>query len=176
MKSFVLLLALSGFRVVAHAQSREVIYTAPGMPLHLQRGVPVGSPQSRKPRVKQLAVDSSQTFARFWDKPSALHQQSAQVFWQAINRETKYPSTTLRAQIEGTIYVQLIVLADGSIAKAEIIKRQLNEELADNSNTKVLAKAKDDLDAEALKPLAHIRFAAGAKIDTIVVPRRFVMQ
>lgn len=123
---------------------------------------------------KTLAIPTE--MSRFWHQQSSSKVQSAQVFYQFINRDAKYPSTTLRAQVDGVIYIRMIVLPDGSLAKAEIVGRELNEEFADLKNGVLMAKAKADLDAEALRPFRSVRFERGRTTDTITVSRKFVMQ
>lgn len=157
----------------AHAQrSGEGVYAAPGMSVKLQRTPPV---PARRSAIASNSVASSLA-PRFWQQPDSSKNKSAREFYRLINSHTKYPTTTLRAQVDGKIYVRLTVLPNGEISKADIVRRELNENYAVAIDEGLSTKGKLDLDAEAIKGIQGIRFVAGKTTDTVTVARKFIIQ
>ena len=160
------------------AQAQGGSYSAPGMPLHLQYGVPVvpARPVRRTAAAKPLSSvpKASPILPRFWQLTDSARKQASAQLNQFASSQAKYPSNTLRAGIDGIVYVRLTVASNGAVTQADIIRRTLSAEGGDVTYSE---KGKADLDTEVLRVARALRFqpsAAGA--DTVTISQRFVMQ
>ncbi|MBF9238882.1 TonB family protein [Hymenobacter sp. BT683] len=164
MRTALLLAGVFFLQLRAQAQG----YSAPGMPLHLQRRVP---PSAAKP---QVATVASSILPRFWQQIDTAQRREAQQLYHFTNRQLKYPSNSLRAGIDGKLHVHLTVAADGSVSRATIIRRELK---AEGGDAVYAEKGYADLDAEALRVSHSLRFKpSNVAVDTVTITYRFLMQ
>ena len=175
MKKGILLLLFGFSGALVHAQGTGEIYAAPGMAVRLPGRVQLVTAHPKKLLTAKETVIPA-IFSRFWQQPDSAKRSALQLFLRHLNGNTKYPVTTLRAQLEGIIFIRLIILPTGEVSKVEIVGRELNEQFANIENKELMSQAKADLDAAALKSVQGIRFAPGSATDSITVPRKFVMQ
>jgi len=84
--------------------------------------------------------------------------------------------TTLRAGIEGVIYIRMTVLPSGEVSNPEVVRRSLIEMPSDAVTAEMRATAISDLEAAATQAFRTVRFEAGTRADTVTVARRFVIQ
>ena len=159
----------------AHAQGTGEMYAAPGMAVRLPgRVLLVPAHPERALVAKSPAIPV--IFPRFWQLPDSVKHGVGQLFFRRINGTTKYPATTLRAQLEGTIFIRLIILPTGEVGKTEIAGRELKEQFADVANKELMNQARADLDAAALKSVQGLRFTPASATDSVTVPRTFIIQ
>lgn len=174
MKGWLLVFGVCWMGAVAKAQGSGAVYAAPGMPVHLQRGIP--TIPARRHAVAPAAGAISKpppVLARFWQLPDTAKLRAAQPLYRFFSSQAKYPTTTLRAQVEGKIYAQLTVLADGTVSTVAITRRDFLGE----SDPLTAAKGIADLDAEVIRVMKLVRFApGGAASDTVTVTTMFRMQ
>jgi outer membrane biosynthesis protein TonB len=151
-----------GLSSLAHAQT----YSAPGMPLHLQR---------RPPAAQKAAAETPHSIIRFWKLRDSAYVKAAGPFYQYLGRRFQWPSSTLKAGIEGQITVSLIVLPDGTVGGVEIAHRALKQVegfLPDDG----LEKGTAALETEAMQFMKKLRFEPAATTDTILVPLSLKIQ
>lgn len=169
-----LLLLIPCWSLAAKAQGTGEVYAAPGMRVHLQRGLPTVPARPRRPLVNP--VSAAQSFSpvmpRFWHAPDSVKLKVAQPFYQFTGSKLTYPTTTLRAEIEGHFSARLTVLADGSVGSVAITKR----EITGDAIPLYYARGLKDLEAEIVRVMKLVRFEPGAAIDTTTVTSRFRMQ
>jgi TonB family protein len=104
---------------------------------------------------------------------SARNRAAAQLY-QFASSQSKYPSNTLRAGIDGIIYVRLTIAGDGTVSQAEITRRILSAEGGDSG---YVEKGKAALDAEVVRVAQALRFQpSSSEIDTVTISQRFLMQ
>jgi len=159
----------------AAAQGRGEVYAAPGMPVHLQRGIP--TVPARRHLVATAAGTISKplspVLARFWQLPDSAKLRAVQPLHRFVSSQAKYPAATLRAQVEGRIYARLTVLADGTVSQVAITRRDFLSE----PDPLTAAKGIADLDAEVTRVMKLVRFEpSGAASDTVTVTSMFRMQ
>lgn len=169
-------LAFSG--VKAQAGSGRV-FAAPGMSVKLQPGLPQPVPRKRvspapKPQVVRPAVNSP-VLPRFWHATTDTARSSgAHQVYRFAASTTLYPPSTIRAGIDGLMYVRLTIAADGTVSQAIITRRALNDSGGDDAYFK---QARADLDAEVLRTMRGLRFKPSkADGDTVTLTQRFVVQ
>ncbi|MBH8557040.1 energy transducer TonB [Hymenobacter negativus] len=155
---------------LAHAQT----YAAPGMPLHLQRGLPVVSALPPKPPTKSetVAQPLSPVIPRFWHAPDSVKLKAAKPFYQFTGSKLTYPANTMRAEIEGNFSARLTVMTDGSVGSVIITRR----EVIGDAVPLYYARGLTDLEAEIVRVMKLVRFEPGAAADTITITSRFRMQ
>ena len=171
----VLVFLLGWWPVWVNAQATGEVYTAPGMAVRLPGRVQLGTVHPERPVAAKLPTIPA-IFPRFWQQSDSANRSAAQLFYRRINGNTKYPATTLRAQLEGTIIIRLVILPSGEVSNVEIVDRKLAERFADVENKALISKARADLDAAALKSVQGLRFAPGPATESVTVPRTFVIQ
>jgi outer membrane biosynthesis protein TonB len=156
------------------AQSSGNSYSAPGMPLHLQHGVPVVPARSIRKTAAAERLHSvpkaSPILARFWhETDSGARQAGYAQFIRTIQHLTKYPVPALRAQTEGRIFVRAIISADGIPAKIEVVKRNMTAGASEESLSL--------LDAESIRVIKSMKFEPKANgADTVTVPMGYFIQ
>ena len=158
----VLLTALCcGLCRVAQAQT----YSAPGMPLHLQRRLPPASTKALQPFISP----------RFWKLRDSAYVKAATPFYKYVGSGFKWPNSTFEAGIEGRVVVRLILAPDGTVVHAEIAQRDLKQ-AAGYIEEEGLDRGIAALEAEALQFMKKLRFESAATSDTISVPLSIKMQ
>ncbi|OGX85130.1 hypothetical protein BEN47_02000 [Hymenobacter lapidarius] len=111
---------------------------------------------------------------RFWQQTDTARRRESHQFYHFINSQLKYPGNTLRAGIDGILYVHLTIAATGAVSQAMIKRRELKAEGGEDSYAE---KGYADLDAEVLRVARFLRFQPnGAATDTITIAYRFRMQ
>jgi hypothetical protein len=159
----------------ANAQGIGEVHAAPGMPVHLQRGIPT-VPARRHPVATAAGAIGKvppPVLARFWQLPDTAKLRAVQPLHRFFSSQAKYPTTTLQAQVEGKIYARLTVLADGTVSAVAITRRDFLGE----PDPLTAAKGIADLDAEVTRVMKLIRFEPGsAASDTVTVTTMFRMQ
>lgn len=170
----------------AVAQQRGEVYAAPGMPVRIQG--PVTAPASRPARKAiPLSVNkaeamapafqpiTSPTFPRFWHEAEPVRSQAGRNYYQFQRQNIKYPVTSLRAGVGGSVAALLTVLPNGKVGVVRITRRVLDE-----SATSIEAPtpaAEEALDAEVIRVASQMRFEPSAlSEDTVTVIQRFVFQ
>ncbi len=88
----------------------------------------------------------------------------------------KYPATTINAGISGRLYVHLTVLANGTVGKAFIARRELTKE-TEGDYAGPVDPGKVALDQEMLRVVQALRFEpSAAASDTVTVAQAFSIQ
>ena len=180
-----LLLLCLGWSVTARAQGTGGTYSAPGMPVHLQHGIliaPVRPPKRIVPITKKgdgvLAASrpiNSPVFLRFWHQSEPARSQATRTYYQFQQQHIKYPVTSLRAGIGGTIAARLTILPDGKVVKVTITRHILDEGVASIDAPSSVAETA--LDAEVMRVVYQMRFEPSTiPADTVTVIQRFVFQ
>ena len=172
---------LCSFCLAAKAQATGDMYAAPGMSVKLQRGVPV-SPTRLKARPKSgtaaSKAPSSPVLSRFWHQAdtAVAKYRLYQLFHQTASRQLKYPQNSLRAGLEGKIYVRLTILADGSVGQAIVTRRELAS-WHKEEDKKLSDLGKADLDAEVLRVMRSVHFEPSKMAsDTVTIASGFAIQ
>jgi outer membrane biosynthesis protein TonB len=165
MKAFLFAVAFWGGALAGRAQNGTGVYSAPGMPLHLQRQ-PVQPAQP--PTAPYIA-------ARFWKLQDTAYVRAASAFYQYVGSRFRWPATTMQAGLEGTISVRLVLRPDGSVSRADIIGRTLHQATG-YSEFEMTGRAHTDLDAETIRFMQNLQFRPAASSDTVTVPLRLRMQ
>lgn len=160
------------------AQAQGGAYSAPGMPLHLQHGVPVVPvrPVRKTAAAPPLSsvLKAAPVLPRFWQLTDSARKKASAQLNQFASSQAKYPHNTLHAGIDGIVYVRLTVGSDGTVTQADIIRRTLSAEGGDVTYSE---KGKADLDAEVLRVARALRFQPSVTAaDTVTISQRFVMQ
>ena len=162
----VLFFLLLGSGEAAWGQKGENVYAAPGMPVMLARRPPVAPPArvvaKVSPTIKPWLSDP---LPRFWKSMDSLtYRQNFNQAWHALMQRVRYPEAALRSQVEGTLYVRVLVNPDGTPLIVSILKSTFMPARAD-------LKANEELEAAALRAAQLLRFQpkAGA-VDTVTFP------
>ena len=153
---------------MARAQNSGHVYAAPGLPVHLQRSAPPTLP------VKQL-MTKPLISPRFWKLKDSAFVKAAVPFYQYVSSRFTWPSSTFKAGIEGRIVVRLLLLPDGTVGRAEIAERAL-QQAEGYLPEEGLQRGTAALEAEALQFMRKLRFEPAATADTITVPLSLKMQ
>ena len=166
---------LTSLSASSQAQGTGEVYAAPGMAVRLPGRINPAPAKSRPTAKGQgIIAEASPVLPRFWHQTDTARNRSAWQLYRFTNSQAKYPSNTLRAGIDGIIYVRLTVMADGSVGGAEIIRRKLMEQGGDDSYSE---RGRAALDTEVLRVTQILRFAPSSmRADTVIISHRFVMQ
>jgi hypothetical protein len=169
-----LLLLCVGLGFVAKAQATGEVYAAPGMRVHLQRGLPTVPARPRNPPAKPVSdvQPFSPVVPRFWHAADSVKLKIAQPFYQFTGSKLRYPANTMRAEIAGNFSARLTVMADGSVGSVVVTRR----ELVGDAVPLYYARGLTDLETEIVRVMKLVRFEPGAAADTITVTSRFRMQ
>ena len=157
--------------VELRAQERGVgegdVYAAPGMMVKVRRTVLIDTTAKPKPK----PVLSSIILKRFWNNADIFKQAEYDAFIRELYSHIKYPSSSLRDQVEGTILLQLTVSNDGTVKDVALKKKELVW-VGEASS-----KAKDALGEEAMRIARTLRFEPGSiASDNVTVPVKFTIQ
>ena len=147
-------------------------YSAPGMPLHLQRSVP---PAARALAGKPTEEAAGITSPRFWKLKDSAFVKAAAPFYQYVGSQFRWPVTTFRAGIEGRIVVRLVVLPTGVVERAEVVRRELKQ-AEGYSKEEGLDRGTAALETEDVRFIRQLRFEPAVTVDTIAVPLTRRMQ
>ncbi|MET4073241.1 hypothetical protein [Hymenobacter sp. UYCo722] len=169
----------------AMGQNGGGIYAAPGMPLHVQRGVPksprpvkkagVSTAKRKADTANATAPIVSPVFARFWHLAGLQGAQAGQLYYRFQQQNIRYPVTSLRAGVGGTVAARLTVLPDGRVGTVQITRRVYDSAVASIEAPSLAAEAA--LDAEFIRVVSQLKFEPAAiPADTVTVNQRFVMQ
>jgi TonB family protein len=152
------LLLLLGSGEAAWGQKGESVYAAPGMPVMLARRPPARV----APVIKPWLSDPLPRFGKGMD--SLTHRQNINQLFLALKQRVRYPEMALRSQVEGTVYVRILVNPDGTPRSVSVLKTAFMPALADR-------KASEDLEVEALRAAQLLRFQPKAGgVDTVTFP------
>ena len=175
MKAALLIVPLCAVALAAQAQGTGEVYAAPGMAVRVPRRLSPAPTQHRPAGVlKHLVPVASPVLPRFWQKTDTAKSRAAYQLYQVTGSQLKYPANTLRAGIDGVLYVRLTIAADGTVSQADITRRELKAEGGDAS---YFEKGKTDIDAEVLRVAKTLRFKPSSlAIDTVTITQRFVIQ
>jgi outer membrane biosynthesis protein TonB len=169
-----LLLLCLGWSIAVRAQGTGGTYSAPGMPLHLQRGTQT-VPTRRQPIVtvsRSITSPSSSILTRFWHEADTAGLIAAQPFYRFTSSKLKYPANSLRAQVEGKFSARLTIGSDGAVNKVEITRRVMIGEM----DPLYAAKGLAELDSEITRVMKLARFEPGVAADTVTVTSVFRIQ
>jgi len=175
MKTLLLTVLFISTRMATQAQGTGEIYAAPGMAVRVPSRINPAPAKSRPTVVvRGTATVVSTKLPRFWHQTDTARNHSAWLLHQFARPHINNPFNTLLAGIEGIIYVRLTVMADGSVRRTEIIRRNLTEE---GGNASYSESGRGALDAEVLRVTQALRFSpSSARADTVTISHRFVMQ
>jgi hypothetical protein len=142
------------------------IYAAPGMPVKAQRII---SPATKTIRQKPHIV--SPVFVRYWHQADSQQIINKQVCMLFVNRQSRFPATSLSAGVGGQLKALLTVLPDGKVGNVKIISRVMDAIPAWPTKT---TSNGADLNDEVVRVMSQLRFEPASKAsDTITVWQRF---
>lgn len=149
------------------SSSNSDVYAAPGMMVKVRRTVLTDTTSRPKPK----PVLSSVILKRFWTAADTFKPTEYDAFIRELYSHIKYPSSSLRDQVEGTILLRLTVSNDGTVKDVAPEKKELVW-VGEASS-----KAKDALGEEAMRVARTLRFEPGSIVsDNVIVPVKFTIQ
>jgi outer membrane biosynthesis protein TonB len=149
----------------AQAQRKvEAVYAAPGMPVHLQRGLPKEVPRNKKPFL-------TESMPRFWlETDSALQLKGMNQVLNAVLSRITFPKAAMIEGVKGQILVRAILSPEGVPMMPEVVRRSSTFEAVDK-------KVVDLLDAETIRVVQLLRFKPKPGTpDTLTVPMSYFFQ
>jgi len=132
------------------------------MPVMLARRPPARVAAQASPAIKPWLSDP---LPRIWKSLDSLtYRQNFNQARKALIQRVRYPEAALRSQVEGTIYVRVLVNPDGTPLSVSVLKTTFLPALADRN-------ASGEMEAAALRAAQLLRFQpkVGA-VDTVTFP------
>lgn len=157
--------ALCCLALCAEAQQKgSAVYAAPGMPVHLQHGLPAEAARLRKPFL-------TEAMPRFWlETDSALQTKGLNQVLNAVRSRVSFPRAAMVDGVKGQILVRAVLSPDGVPMTPKVVRRSSTLEAVDK-------KIVDLLDAETIRVVQLLRFKPKAGTpDTLTVPMSYFFQ
>ncbi|MDO7852639.1 energy transducer TonB [Hymenobacter convexus] len=167
------------------AQQRDEVYASPGMAVRVPGVVRAPAPRpGRKtattvvkkplPAAPAFLPINSPVFRRFWHLEEPARSQAGRNYYQFQRQNVKYPATSLRAGVGGSVAALLTVLPNGKVGAVRITRRLLDATASIDGATPAAEAA---LDAEVIRVVSQMQFEPAAiSADTVTVIQRFVFE